>query len=208
VNRDPGLCLATLVAVACVSCAPPSAPPPSPPPPTSSTAAVAAAPTAAMALAASGPLGQAQRASQQFQERLKAALMAAIEQGGPAAAIEVCAASAPAIARELSTGGLTVGRTSARLRNPTNAPPPWLAAQLATWATQPAASRKPTSLTLPGGAVAFAAPISMQPVCATCHGAAVADDVKAAIAARYPNDAAIGFGPDELRGAVWATVAP
>jgi hypothetical protein len=43
--------------------------------------------------------------------------------------------------------------------------------------------------------------IPTAPVCTTCHGATVAPDVAAAIAARYPEDRATGFSPGDLRGA-------
>ena len=41
--------------------------------------------------------------------------------------------------------------------------------------------------------------------CALCHGSAVKDDVKAAVAKLYPKDQATGFEPGELRGAFTVT---
>jgi hypothetical protein len=138
-----------------------------------------------------------------LQVKLKAALGAALAQNGPVGAIDVCATVAPALARELSIDGLTVARTGPRVRNPNNTTPAWLATTMTRWTTEVAAARSPFSATLDDGRFVYAAPISMQPLCATCHGAAVADDVKAAIAARYPADAATGFAEGDLRGAVW-----
>jgi len=41
----------------------------------------------------------------------------------------------------------------------------------------------------------------LQPLCATCHGMTLAPPVAEAVAARYPEDDATGFGVGELRGA-------
>jgi hypothetical protein len=110
---------------------------------------------------------------------------------------------APSIAKALSVDGVTVGRTALRLRNPASVTPAWLGQTMEGWAKAPAAERQPTHRTLEDGRFVYAAPITTQPVCLTCHGAAVADDVKAAIAARYPKDEATGFAEGDLRGAVW-----
>lgn len=128
--------------------------------------------------------------------------------GGPIAAIDVCANSAPAIASALSVDGVTVARTSSRLRNSANAAPTWVSEQVTTWEKQPPAERKPYFVEAAGVLPArYAAPLPMLPLCATCHGESVADDVKRAIAARYPNDQATGFAANDLRGAVWVELS-
>ena len=91
-------------------------------------------------------------------------------------------------------------------RTPASVPPAWLGQTMEGWAKAPAAERQPTHQTLDDGRFVYAAPITTQPVCLTCHGAAVADDVKAAIAARYPKDEATGFAEGDLRGAVWVEI--
>ena len=64
----------------------------------------------------------ARDAASQLGSRLKARLMAAMSEGGPIAAIEVCAEEAPQIAQQVSEEtGYRVGRTSLRVRNPANA---------------------------------------------------------------------------------------
>jgi hypothetical protein len=169
-----------------------------------------AAPTTAAPVAAPAPgpaaavrLVRAEQAAQALQGQLKTALTGAIAQGGPVAAIDVCATMAPSIAKSLSVDGVSVGRTALRLRNPASVTPGWLGQTLEGWAKAPPAERQPTHRTLDDGRFVYAAPISTQPVCLTCHGAAIADDVKAAIAARYPKDEATGFAEGDLRGAVW-----
>jgi hypothetical protein len=174
--------------------------------PTSAAPAVAppkAPSTAPPAPTAAARLVRAEQAAQALQGQLKTALTGAIAQGGPVAAIDVCATMAPSIAKALSVDGVTVGRTALRLRNPASVTPAWLGQTMEGWAKAPAAERQPTHRTLEDGRFVYAAPITTQPVCLTCHGAAVADDVKAAIAARYPKDEATGFAEGDLRGAVW-----
>jgi hypothetical protein len=183
----------TVFALACDA---PKAPPPSTTPTTTAPAATTPAPAERAALAA-----------KTLQEKLKAALVGAIQAKGAAGAIDVCASVAPALARELSTGGLTVGRTGVRLRNPDNRAPPWLAPTMTRWEAQAMVDRTPWNTPLDDGRFVFAAPLSMLPLCATCHGNDVAADVKAAIAARYPQDAATGFAEGALRGAVWVELA-
>ena len=61
--------------------------------------------------------------SMQLGTELKAELGAAIQKGGPVAAIDVCHTRAPAIAARLSAeSGARVGRTALKLRNSANAP--------------------------------------------------------------------------------------
>jgi hypothetical protein len=190
--RAPALSLAFVLPLAACD-APVQAPVSTPAP----TAAVPAPPVAADRLV------RAEQAARALQDRLKDALTAAITQGGPIAAIDVCATMAPSIAKSLSVDGLTVGRTALRLRNPNNVTPVWLGQPLERWAKAPAAERQPLHETLEDGRFVYAAPITTRGVCLTCHGANVADDVKSAIAGRYPKDAAIGFAEGDLRGAVW-----
>lgn len=172
----------------------------------STPAPTVAAPAAATPPPAPPPavrLVRAEQAAQALQGQLKTALTGAIAQGGPVAAIDVCATMAPTIAKSLSVDGVTVGRAALRLRNPASVTPAWLGQTLEGWAKAPAAERQPTHRTLDDGRFVYAAPITTQPVCLTCHGATVTDDVKAAIAARYPKDEATGFAEGDLRGAVW-----
>ena len=44
--------------------------------------------------------------------------------------------------------------------------------------------------------------------CAACHGTNIAPEVKAKIAELYPDDAAVGFKPGDMRGGIaisWST---
>lgn len=151
---------------------------------------------------------------------LKAELMEAMQRGGPVAAIEVCRSRAPAIASRLAAdSGAEVGRTALRVRNPANSPDAFERAALERFAAELArantdATAPPPTATLELRSAAgierrYLRAIVMQPLCANCHGTALAPDVEAAIRRQYPDDAATGFETGQLRGAVtvrWKSV--
>ena len=136
-----------------------------------------------------------------FKTELKRALLSGLEQG-PEQAIAVCKDLAPQIAGELSVNGVVVGRTSHRLRNPANVAPDWVTPILATY-LDVEAHAQPVSVTLPGDRTGYVEPIVMQPLCLTCHGEALADEIDSRIRREYPEDAATGFAVGELRGVFW-----
>jgi hypothetical protein len=151
---------------------------------------------------------------------LKAELGKALQTGGPVAAIEVCRTRAPEIAARLSNeSGATVGRTALRVRNPSNAPDALESAVLAQFRDELASGRFEGPLEAAfeinrGGQVErrYLRAIPTDAVCLTCHGAALAPEIAAAIERGYPSDAATGFDLGELRGAfsvAWpATAVP
>lgn len=140
-----------------------------------------------------------------FQQQLGDRLKSAIAEGGPLAAIEVCAQVAPEIAAQASAdAGARVGRTALRVRNPDNAPDADAAQVLQAFAERLAAGESMPIEHLgaaPDGGARYMRAIILQPLCATCHGATLAPAVADAVGARYPEDRAIGFDVGELRGA-------
>jgi hypothetical protein len=136
-----------------------------------------------------------------FKTALKSALTAGMAEG-PVAAISVCRDQAPRIAESLSTEEIRMGRTSHRLRNPENATPGWVTPVLDGYLAQ-GVSRKPRTVTIDDGREGYVEPIMIQPVCLTCHGPALADDVAARLAVLYPDDRAVGFHEGDFRGVFW-----
>jgi len=136
-----------------------------------------------------------------FKKNLKGALLEGMQKG-PEHAIGVCKVDAPAIASELSVNGVAMGRTSHRLRNPRNVPPEWARPILAAW-LESESQREPVSVDLGGQRVGYAEPITLEPLCVTCHGSSLAPAVAAKIAADYPEDQATGFEVGDLRGIWW-----
>jgi len=140
---------------------------------------------------------------------LKARLLAAIAEGGPISAITVCSEEAPEISLAVSTDkAVSVGRTALRVRNPDNAPDEWERRQLEKFAAAIEDGVDPASIeyaevVTSGETKTFRwmKPIMMDGPCQLCHGEEIADDVRAAILAFYPEDAATGFKFGEMRGA-------
>jgi len=137
-----------------------------------------------------------------FKKSLKGALVAGLE-GGPVAAISVCRVQAPKLAEQESTGGVRVGRTSGKLRNPSNAAKPWMQATLDLYQMDPD-RREPAVVAIDENTVGYLEPIFMQPLCVTCHGATLAPDLQAKLSELYPNDQAVGYAAGDFRGVFWA----
>ena len=130
-------------------------------------------------------------------------LMAGMTQGGPAAAIPICKEEAPRIARLVGEKhGVSIGRTSFRLRNPANAPPEWAVPLIEQRVAEP------TFLDLQDGRMGAFLPIRLKPQCTFCHGPKeeLIPEVKEALAEQYPDDQATGFREGDLRGWFWVEV--
>ena len=135
----------------------------------------------------------------------KQALQRALESGltkGPIAAVDACRVQAPEIAREQSRDGVRVGRASHRLRNPANVAPEWVEPILERYLADPA-RRSPQTATLSDGRQGYVEPITLAPLCVTCHGDALNPALAERIASLYPEDRAVGFRPGDLRGVFW-----
>jgi len=143
-----------------------------------------------------------------YQANLQTELSTAMKQVGAVGAIDVCQSAAPAIAGDLSAqGDLSVSRIARRNRNPDNAVPVDLDSlyqQLEREPLHDGNSRVVTATIGEREIFMRALPMKDQP-CSQCHGTSIAPEVKAAIAASYPNDRATGFAAGDLRGAMVVT---
>jgi hypothetical protein len=140
-------------------------------------------------------------------------LQAAIKEGGPAAAIGVCASTAPAIAGELSrNNGVKLTRVSLKVRNPLlGTPDAWEQGVLAAFDARLAKGEPADKIEFaetvgePSGRYfRYMKALPVQPVCMNCHGDAanLAPDIKERIAREYPFDRETGYSVGQLRGAV------
>jgi hypothetical protein len=136
-----------------------------------------------------------------YKARLQDALRAGLSEG-VVEAIAACRIQAPKIAESLSQDGIRVGRASHRLRNPANVPPSWVEPILESYVAN-ASDREPRSVSLSASRIGYAEPIVLQPVCATCHGETIVEEVAVKINELYPEDRAVGFRVGELRGVFW-----
>lgn len=156
---------------------------------------------------------RAQAAVADLAGSLRSQLQAALQQGGPVAAIDFCAERAPALAAEVAARhGLRIGRNGVRIRNPDNTPGDWQREALDEFALrfqQPDPALTPW---LRAGASAgeprlrYAQPIRTEAPCLACHGEQIAEPVAAALRKHYPQDRATGFREGSLRGQFWVEI--
>jgi hypothetical protein len=179
--------------------------PPSPP---------AGSPQEAVPIASAPPdwapaIRKAEGAARDFQQALQARLAAALAQGGPPDAVDVCATEAPRIGAEAAAAaGVKMGRTSDRLRNPANAPPAWARTFVRLQAGEKADEVPGVAVDL-GGHLGVLLPIAVKPGCLACHGApaSMSPKVREVLASRYPQDRAVDYASGDFRGYLWVEVA-
>ena len=101
--------------------------------------------------------------------------------------------------------GIEVGRTSARLRNPRNAPPAWAKEYLARTDGKKASEVEPAVFDL-GDRVGLLRPIEIRKRCLSCHAdrAQVEESTRAWLEQAYPKDQSFGYALGDLRGFWWA----
>jgi hypothetical protein len=147
---------------------------------------------------------RAQAALAPFKSSLVSELTAAVVES-PAHAIDVCRLRAPVIAESLSTAGVRVGRASNLLRNPGNAPQPWMAPLLADYEAHPD-RLDPRAVRLDDKMFGYVEPITVKPLCLVCHGEEIVPAVQERLDALYPEDRATGYRVGDVRGIFWVTM--
>ena len=136
-----------------------------------------------------------------FKRDLQRALRDGLAQG-VVEAIDSCKLQAPEIADALSRDGIRLGRTSHRLRNPSNAAPAWVVPILEAYANDPL-DRAPRTVAFRKKRSGYVEPIIHRPLGLTCHGDNLAPEVAMRIKELYPADRAVGFQVGDLRGVFW-----
>jgi hypothetical protein len=157
-------------------------------------------------------LEQSRKTAQEFVQKLGAILKQQLESGGAESAIAVCKQAAPALAAEYSSEGRVVKRVSLKPRNKTlGTPDEWEMRKLqsadhALESGQPISAMEFSEVReeADGRWLRYLKPIATQPMCLQCHGKPyqIPDNVKARLAAEYPDDQATGYGAGSIRGAV------
>jgi hypothetical protein len=128
-----------------------------------------------------------------------------MQRGGAEGAVRVCHLEAASVAQQVARKqGIAAGRTSHRLRNPTNAPRSWAAPIVASHAGKPIAGVDGVVVDL-GDRIGLLRPIGFRATCAGCHGPReqLAPAVVKELGERYPNDQAVGFKEGDIRGWFW-----
>ncbi len=150
---------------------------------------------------------EAQAIVQQFVGTLLPTLQLAIAAGGPVNAIEVCAVEAPAIAARLSEQtGWDVSRVSLKARNDSlAAPDTWETVILSQYDQRHRGGESGADMNtaeMVSGQFRYMQAQPAAPLCLTCHGTNISDDVKSVLQQRYPNDKATGYVEGQIRGAI------
>lgn len=153
--------------------------------------------------AAPSDVEQAKAALNPLKKALKETLLKALAKS-PEEAIEVCATRAPQLAKEASSDTVSVGRSAFKLRNPKNAPKPWVQKAMTELALEKSGTEAHRIVTLPDGTVGYAEAIWVAAPCLVCHGKEVTPTLDAKLKKAYPNDAARGFELGDFRGVFWA----
>jgi hypothetical protein len=144
----------------------------------------------------------------ELQGALLEELTRALQSRGESGAMHSCHLDAIALTQRIGRqSGIAMGRTSDRLRNPTNAPRSWAAPMVARFAGAPAADVSGYVMDL-GDHLGVMKPITTGKMCLGCHGPVdrLNPGVRAELKERYPVDRAVGFGVGELRGWFWVEV--
>ena len=144
-----------------------------------------------------------------FGSQLKSTLIGAMKKGGPVNALGVCNTKArPITMAAAKKSGWNVGRTSLKLRNPSNGADAWERAVLTDFEARKAAGADPKKLEkyeivdVDGKKTfRYMKAIPTGKPCLHCHGGALKEPVQSKISALYPSDKATGFKPGDIRGA-------
>lgn len=147
---------------------------------------------------------QAQQKIKLFAATLKQALVSAIQSDGLAHAVDVCHTVAPEIGASLSSDGWQVSRTSLKARNADNRADQWESQMLEDFDSRYKAGVDTGELTAflsNEEQFRYMKAIPMDQVCLACHGPAVDSALSEVINKQYPNDQAVGFTLQDIRGA-------
>ncbi|MFA3792545.1 DUF3365 domain-containing protein [Aliiglaciecola sp. SL4] len=150
----------------------------------------------------------AKQKMQQFGKQLISELLNAIGTGGFESAVEVCQQQAPKIAAELSTNGWTLSRTSLKTRNTDNQPNEWQKEVLVNFEQQLKQGEAMDKLVfsdIKNGQFRMMKAIPTGQLCVACHGTNISSDLREKINQHYPQDTAINFSLNDIRGAFSVT---
>lgn len=146
--------------------------------------------------------------------RLREQLTAAMQAGGPLAAVAVCQERAVPIADAIShsNDGWEVGRTSLQVRNPDNAPDSWERSVLETFDKRHAAGEMPATIEQEAVITVgeqryyrYMKAIPTGDACLLCHGSNIPTELQEHIGKLYPDDRATGYKAGDMRGAFTLT---
>ena len=155
----------------------------------------------------------AKAAIKELATALQSELKAAMQTGGPVAAIGVCNTQAMPITQKVAAEqGWHLGRVSLNNRNPANLPNEWQTAVLKAFEQKQAEGRDIGSLAWSETVnvdgkqeFRFMKAIPTNAVCLNCHGTELSPEVSRVLTGLYPMDRATGYHEGDIRGAFVVT---
>jgi len=138
----------------------------------------------------------------QVKQNFKKALLKAVSEKGVQGALGDCKVMAPQLGVQAET--VEIGRTSHKVRNPSNQPREWVKPLLEKYLKTPRAKHEPYQVVSLGEKhFGYVEPLYVEAVCLNCHGGHINASVKKEIAQLYPKDSATGFKVGDFRGLIW-----
>ena len=158
-------------------------------------------------------IAAAKTAIKELATSLQSELKAAMQTGGPVAAIGVCNTKAMPITQKVAAEqGMHLGRVSLRNRNPVNLPNEWQATVLEDFQRQKAEGKAIESLAWSETVnvngeqeFRFMKAIPTGKICLMCHGTEISPQIEEVLTDLYPADRAKGYGEGDIRGAFVVT---
>ncbi len=135
-------------------------------------------------------------------------LTQAMQEGGSIHAVEFCSVNALSLTNAAATAageGLSIKRTSTRVRNPANAPDEAEREALRHFQAALAETGElPQTYVqrVDPGEVRYYQAITVAPPCLTCHGGTIDPALAERLAAIYPDDEATGYEVGDFRGLI------
>ncbi len=141
-------------------------------------------------------------------KNLKNRLQKALKDGNVVAALKICSAEAQGLTMLNNSEKTTIRRISLKYRNPANKPTKQeelilnsFEEKLASGAVFNDLVYKKTTTNYKEKTLTYIKAIPVKAVCLNCHGKNVNNEVLKQIKINYPNDKAIDYNLDEIRGA-------
>ena len=158
-------------------------------------------------------IAAAKTAIKELATSLQSELKAAMQTGGPVAAIGVCNTKAMPITQKVAAEqGMQLGRVSLKNRNPANLPNEWQATVLEDFQRQKAEGKDIDSLAWSETVSVngkqefrFMKAIPTGKICLMCHGTEISPQIEEVLTDLYPADRAKGYGEGDIRGAFVVT---
>lgn len=142
-----------------------------------------------------------------LQSVLMGKLTSVMAQKGDVAAVKYCRSQAQDLTDNFQGLSITVGRSSLKIRNPLNAPEPWVAELLMDYQNSSAQnSKQPRAVKISEERYGFVQPIYMQNMCLKCHGSNMSKGILRELDANYLQDQARGYQEGDFRGLFWVSI--